>query len=117
MERDLLHFVETGVFTKKLEKIASTDVLFELQSDLLKDPELGDLIPGCAGARKARIANKQQSRGKSGSFRYIYIYIKVASTVYLLTFYGKNEKADLSKTERNELAKLDRKLKGIYGEK
>lgn len=113
----LLHFIETSVFTKRIDKLANRELLFDLQNDLLINPKRGDVISGTSGARKARIAYKQQNIGKSGSFRYIYIYLEKAATVYLLVFFGKNEKDNLSKAERNELAKLVRKLKDVYGEK
>jgi hypothetical protein len=35
----------------------------------------------------------------------------------LIHFYGKNEKSNLSKAERNELATLVKELKRLYGEK
>jgi hypothetical protein len=116
MRAELIHFVESPGFTDRIDKTASLDVLFSLQNDLVKDPELGDLMPGCAGARKGRVGDKAAGKGKSGGFRYIYIYIVIAGTIYLIHFYGKNEKANLSKAERNELAKLVKELKRLYGE-
>ncbi|HMO81478.1 MAG TPA: type II toxin-antitoxin system RelE/ParE family toxin [Pyrinomonadaceae bacterium] len=117
MPSDLIHFVESPGFTKRIDKLASLDVLFSLQSDLVKDPLLGDLMEGCGGARKARVADKGSGKGKSGGFRYVYLYIEIAGIIYLLHFFGKNEKADLSKAERNEVAKLVRELKRLYGKK
>lgn len=116
MASELIRFVESPGFTKRVDKLASLDVLFSLQSDLVKDPLLGDLMEGCGGARKARVGDKSSGRGKSGGFRYVYVYIEIAGTIYLLHFFGKNEKANLSKDERNELAKLVRQLKRLYGE-
>lgn len=117
MEPELIHFVESPGFTKRIDKLVSLDVLFSLQSDLLDDPERGDLIVGCAGARKARVGDKAGARGKSGGFRYVYVYIEIAGTIYLIHFFAKNEKTDLSKAERNELARMVRELKRLYGEK
>ena len=117
MSETLLHFVETLVFTKRIEKIGTTEILFDMQNELLLNPKRGDVISGTNGARKARIANRQQNIGKSGAFRYIYIYLEIAETIYLLVFFGKNEKDNLSKAERNELAKLVKIIKDIYGEK
>jgi hypothetical protein len=114
MTGELIHFVETKIFTKRIDKLASIDVLLALQNELARDPKLGALISGCAGARKGRIADKNQSRGKSGSFRYIYVYIEIAGTIYLLYFYGKNEMDNLSNAERNEIAKLVTRLKSKY---
>lgn len=116
MKAELIHFVESPGFTRQIDKLASLDVLFALQSDLVRDPELGDLLSGCAGARKGRVGDKAAGKGKSGGFRYIYVYIVIAGTIYLIHFYGKNENANLSKAERNELAKLVKELKRLYGE-
>src|SRR5436305_12522753 len=117
MRSEFIHFVESPGFTRRIDKLASLEVLFALQDDLVKDPELGDLMTGCAGARKARAGDKAGARGKSGAFRYVYVYIEIAGTIYLIHFFGKNEKANLSKAERNELAKLVRQLKRLYAEK
>ena len=117
MPTDLFHFVESPGFTKRIDKLASLEVLFSLQSDLARNPLLGDLMEGCGGARKGRVGDKASSKGKSGRFRYVYLYIEIAGTIYLLHFFGKNEKANLSKFERNEVAKLVKELKRLYGEK
>lgn len=111
----LLHFVETATFAKRINKLASMDVLFDLQNELLINPKKGAVIQDTNGARKARISYKEQNIGKRGAFRYIYIYLKRAETIYLLVFFGKNEKDNLSKAERNELADLVKTLKDIYG--
>ena len=47
-----------------------------------------------------------EDRGKSGSVRIIYIDFEVYEKIFLLTAYPKNEKDNLSKTERNELKQL-----------
>ena len=117
MATDLFHFVESPGFSKRIDKIASLDVLFSLRSDLARNPLLGDLMEGCGGARKGRVGDKGSSKGKSGGFRYVYFYIEIAGTISLLHFFGKNEKANLSKAERNEIAKLVKELKRLYGEK
>lgn len=114
---DFIHFVESPGFTKRIDKLASLEVLFTIQTDLVRDPELGDLMEGCGGARKGRVGDKGAGKGKSGGFRYVYIYIEIAGTIYLIHFFGKNEKANLTKAERNEVAKLVKELKRLYGKK
>ena len=116
MSAVLIHFVESPGFTNRIDKLASLDVLFSLQNDLVKNPEVGDLMAGCGGARKGRVGDKSAGKGKSGGFRYIYVYIVIAGTIYLIHFYAKNEKTNLSKAERNELAKLVKELKRLYVE-
>ncbi len=48
--------------------------------------------------------------GKSGGVRVIYYYHDTRMPLYLLTIFGKGEKDDLTKAERNELAKLVKAL-------
>lgn len=66
------------------------------------------------GLRKLRIAF--EGRGKSGSGRVCYVDFAVYDKIYLITAYPKNEKENLSKTERNAIAKmieqLEKSLKG-----
>lgn len=116
MNELLLHFIETPIFTKRLDKLASMSVLFDLQNDLLINPKRGDVIQGTNGVRKARVANRQQNRGKSGSFRYIYLYLEKAGIVFLFMFYGKNEQDNLSAEEKKTVALLAKQYKEIYGE-
>ena len=46
------------------------------------------------------------SSGKSGGARVVYILRNKGFPVFLVAAYAKNEKANLTKRERNELAKL-----------
>jgi hypothetical protein len=45
-------------------------------------------------------------RGKSGGVRVIYYFHSEHMPLYLLTLFAKNERADLSRAECNELARL-----------
>jgi hypothetical protein len=67
-------------------------------------PTDGDMIPGTGGARKMRHARHGQ--GKSGEFRTIHYFGGDDVQVFVLAIYGKNTKANLTKAERNDLAKL-----------
>ncbi len=71
---------------------------------LAAHPAAGDLIEGTGGVRKLRWA--RDGRGKSGGVRVIYYVHSDAMPLYLLTMFAKNERANLSKAERNELASL-----------
>ncbi|WP_344806759.1 type II toxin-antitoxin system RelE/ParE family toxin [Allohahella marinimesophila] len=73
-------------------------------SHLAEFPKSGVLIRGAGGIRKLRWA--RPGGGKSGGFRVIYYYHDERLPLYLLTMFGKNERANLSEAERNELAKL-----------
>ncbi|ALG69224.1 type II toxin-antitoxin system RelE/ParE family toxin [Beggiatoa leptomitoformis] len=67
-------------------------------------PHAGDLIEGTGGIRKLRWG--RGNKGKSSGVRIIYYYHDKRLPLYLLTIFGKNERANLSKAERNQLAKL-----------
>ncbi|WP_226948724.1 type II toxin-antitoxin system RelE/ParE family toxin [Rhizorhabdus wittichii] len=73
------------------------------------NPEAGDVMPGCGGARKLRVA--KPGRGKSGGYRVITYFAGEDVPVFLLTVFGKNEKANLTKGERNALAGLTKRLR------
>lgn len=78
-------------------------------------PKAGDLIKGTGGIRKFRWASG--NRGKSGCVRIIYYYHNDSIPLFLLTIFGKNQKENLSKSERNILAKFTYELIQNYGGK
>lgn len=87
----------------------STELLSEMERKAIIDylaahPRAGDVMEGTGGIRKLRWG--RGSRGKSGGVRIIYYYHNESIPLYLLTIFGKNERVNLSKAERNDLAKL-----------
>lgn len=71
---------------------------------LASHPRAGDIMEGTGGIRKLRWA--RGGKGKSGGVRVIYYYHDSRIPLYLLTIFGKSEKSNISKSERNELSKL-----------
>lgn len=76
---------------------------------IASNPEAGEIMPGCGGARKLRFA--KPGKGKSGGYRIITYFAGDDVPVFLLTVFGKGEKASLSQGERNALAALTKTLK------
>lgn len=76
---------------------------------LAAHPLDGDIMEGTGGIRKLRWASDGKG-GKSGGVRIIYYYHDPRIPLYLLTVFGKNEKSNITKSERNELAKLVKRL-------
>lgn len=108
-------FIMTNEFDKNWKAMGLTDDdLKSLQEELILNPTKGDLMQGTGGLRKLRIAF--EGRGKSGSGRVCYVDFVVYEKIYLITAYPKNEKENLSKAERNAIAKmielLEKSLKG-----
>jgi len=110
-EQKLYTFIELPVFMRQLEASASFETLYAIQADLLADPERWQVIKGTGGARKGRIADPRDSRGKSGSFRYIYLYLEHRGRIFLLLFFSKNEQANLSPEQVRQVAVAVEKIK------
>jgi hypothetical protein len=77
-------------------------------------PQTGVVLQGTGGIRKFRWASG--NKGKSGGVRVIYYFYNESIPLFLLSVFGKKEKANLSKSERNELAKFTKQLVKNYGE-
>ena len=105
-------FKEMESFTRKWKNLGLTeDDLVILQEILLKNPKIGDVIPGASGIRKIRIP--VDDIGKRSGGRVIYIDIEVKESIYLLDVYMKNEKIDLSEKEKKLLKRLVEQLKEV----
>lgn len=85
------------------------EALIEL---IAANPEIGDVMQGTGGCRKLRFGGR--SRGKSGGYRVVTFFTGPDLPVFLLTVFGKGERANLSKAERNALAVLSRTLSSTY---
>ena len=117
MTQTLFAFTETIVFTEELHKIADVETLFAIQNELLRNPLLGDVIPGTSGARKGRIANPGKGKGKRGGYRFIYIYLEKSDRIYLLDIYSKLEQTNLTPKQAKQLGEVVKEIKKAYGEK
>ncbi len=95
---------EVPEYIRQVEKLLSASERQDIVSYLAAHPKSGDLIEGTGGIRKLRWG--RGGRGKSGGVRLIYYYHSDLMPLYLLTLFAKNEQDNLSKAERNALAKL-----------
>jgi hypothetical protein len=73
------------------------------------DPMMGVVIAGTGGCRKCRWPGR--GKGKSGGYRVITYFGGGDIPVFLLTVFSKGERTNLSRAERNELAKLAKTLR------
>lgn len=110
-EQKLYTFIELPVFMRQLDALASFETLYAIQADLLADPAAWPVIKGTGGARKGRVADPKDSRGKSGSFRYIYLYLEHRGRIFLLLLFSKNEQANLSPEQIKQIAAAVEKIK------
>lgn len=75
---------------------------------LAADPNAGVVMKETGGVRKLRVA--RPGRGKSSGARVVYLH--TGSLIYLLDVFAKNEKANLTKSEKNTIKQLVAVLKG-----
>ena len=106
--------VELPEFISKSNKLLNALEKDKVINYLAVHAKAGDLITGTGGIRKLRWS--AQGKGKSGGVRVIYYYYNKSIPLFLLTVFGKGEKANLSKSEGNALAKLTKLLKDSYVE-
>ena len=98
-------FVELPIFRTRWKEMGlNDDDLRRLKEELLSNPKVGEVMRGTGGVRKMRFAF--QKRGKSGSVRVIYVDFEVYEKIFLITAYTKNEKDNLTDSERKEVKQL-----------
>lgn len=107
--------VELPEFQRSASSLLSEAEKQTIISYLAAHPLSGAIMQGTGGIRKLRWASG--NKGKSGGVRIIYYYHNESIPLFLLTVFGKNEKANLSKAERNELGKFTILLTLNYGGK
>jgi mRNA-degrading endonuclease RelE of RelBE toxin-antitoxin system len=95
---------ELPAYRALAEKHLSAEERRELIDYLAANPLAGDVLQGTGGIRKLRWG--KGGRGKSGGVRVVYYFHNPRLPLYLLTLFAKNERANLTMAERNDLAKL-----------
>ena len=105
--------VELPEFQRRATALISESEKQGIINYLAAHPQSGVVMTGTGGIRKFRWASG--SKGKSGGVRVIYFYHNGTMPLFLLSIFGKSEKENLSKAERNELAKLTALLVKNYG--
>ncbi|UCI08310.1 type II toxin-antitoxin system RelE/ParE family toxin [Mesorhizobium sp. B1-1-8] len=96
--------VETPEFLSATRKLMSDDERALLVDYLAHNPTAGDLVQGTGGIRKVRWT--LDGRGKRGGARVIYFYHDADMPLFALTAYAKNERADLSRQDKNDFRQM-----------
>ncbi|MGH7453096.1 MAG: type II toxin-antitoxin system RelE/ParE family toxin [bacterium] len=103
---------ESSEFSRRARQLLTEEEIDELIEFLAIHPQAGVIMQGTGGVRKLRWA--REGKGKSGGTRVIYYFHNETIPLFLLTIYGKGQKDNLSKSERNQLAKLVKILVETY---
>ena len=109
-DRVWFEFVESKVFSKQVRELSAA-LLISIQFDLVQNPQRGDMVKGTHGVRKARVADPGSSRGKRGSYRYLYLYLEHAGRIHLLYLFSKDDQSDLSPEQTKIIGELSRQIR------
>jgi hypothetical protein len=112
--------VQTVIETKAFLSDAADAGMSEEEREALiaiiaRNPTAGDVMQGTGGCRKVRY--KKPGTGKSGGYRAITYFGGKDIPVFLLSVFGKSQRANLSQAERNHLAKLTGQLRATLRKK
>lgn len=105
----LLTVVELPTFQRAASNLLTADENSELIAYLAANPEDGDIIRNSGGIRKLRWGAK--GMGKRGGARVIYFYHNDLMPLFLLTAYGKNQRADISQAQLAAMRQQTKRLK------
>ena len=95
--------VEMPSWRKAAEGLFTEAEREDVVAMIAADPECSEIMPGTGRFRKVRVG--RSGIGKRGDARVIYILRNEEFPIFLFSAYAKSEKANLTKQERNELAK------------
>jgi hypothetical protein len=100
-------FVHLHLFDREWADLGLGDEdLRALQNAIAADPSRPPVIAGAGGLRKIRFAGSASVRGKSGAYRVGYALFPARGTVVLVTAWGKDERANLSRADRDAIARV-----------
>ncbi len=104
-------FIESQGFSKRVDEFGGLSLLRAIQTDILKNPESGDIVAGLGGVRKMRMPDSRRGKGKRGGLRVMYLDLSDRNKTYLLLIYGKDESEDIAPEERKAIRNLVAYLK------
>lgn len=96
-----LEFVSTPMFERTRKGVLSDEDVRELENDLVKNPEAGDVVSGTGGVRKARAAT--EGHGKRGSVRVAYLFVRKWETIFFLFPFPKNVQGNLTAEQKKAI--------------
>ena len=99
-------FVALPPFSRHRSDYLDDDTFGRLQAEMMRNPNIGELIKDSGGLRKMRFADERRGKGKRGGLRIIYYWWMPGDQFWLFTSYDKDEADDLTPDQRNTLKGL-----------
>ncbi len=90
-------FVQSEWFKRALDSREDGVMLLkQIEVEILKNPECGDLVQSAGGVRKMRMPDIGRSKGKRGGLKVLYLDLPDREHTHLIVLYGKDQADDLS---------------------
>ncbi len=102
-------FIELSNFKNKVDSLGGAELLKLIQTEILKNPEKGDIVQGTGGIRKIRVARAKS--GKSGGYRVFYLDFAEIGHTYFMALLDKRDSENISDVEKNLLRTYAKKIK------
>ncbi len=106
--------VETPEFRRRIARLLGDEERRAVIDHVAAHPDAGEPMAGTGGARKLRW--RLPGKGKSCGIRVITLFSGPPVPVFLLTAFGKGQRVNLTKAERNELRRTLGDLAKAYKE-
>ncbi len=102
---DLLHFIETRVFTRAWADLGldDEDDLMSLQLLIMANPKGAPVVPDTGGLRKLRFSPPKWGVGKRDGLRICYVYFEEYWIVLLVHLYDKHQQETLGDAEKKAM--------------
>ena len=105
-------FVYSPLIEEVLAEFDSRDDLAkQIEDEILKNPEAGDIVQGTGGLRKIRLANPGRNKGKRGGLRVFFLDLPDKERTHLIYLLKKGEADDISPNEKQILKELVGRIK------
>lgn len=99
----------TSRYARRVAKLLPLDEQLAMELHIAQSPDVHPVIAGTGGIRKARWG--RPGLGKRGGLRTIFYFASTTGTLYLLDIYAKNQRADLTASEKRELKRIVEELR------
>ncbi|MCT4640836.1 MAG: hypothetical protein N4A33_00975 [Bacteriovoracaceae bacterium] len=110
-------FVETDNFQSLLKSFNIEGLERDIKNTILSNPQIGDLIKGTGGLRKFRFADSKNNRGKSGSFRVLFLDLPKYKVTYLIFIFPKSFAGNITPALKQSLKIKVQEIKDAYSKK
>ncbi|WP_062382670.1 MULTISPECIES: hypothetical protein [Pseudomonas] len=96
-------FFETSTFSTFRPDYLDEEGYRSLQTAMLENPVIGDLMPRTGGFRKLRWVDARRGKGKRGGLRVIYYWLAGDGQFWMFSIYDKDELENLTADQERQL--------------